>query len=801
MKLPMSWLKDYVDFEATPRELADKLTFSGMEVEGIETVGSTFDGIVVGEIMAIERHPAADRLQVCRVSNGTGEFPVVCGAPDIRVGQKAPFAAVGTTLPGGLTIKRAKLRGVESLGMLCAEDELGLSNDHSSLMAVDPAVPAGTPLVDVVGPPETVLELEVTWNRPDLLNVIGIAREVAALFGTTFRMPEVAFPERGEPVDRRISVRVEDPDLCPRYTARAFSGITLGPSPRWMRDRLSWAGVRPINNVVDITNFVMLECGQPLHAFDRTQLDGAQIVVRRAAPGETMATLDGIERPITPAMLMIADASRPVAVAGVMGGAGSEIRDNTCEVLLESACFDPASIHATSTALGLQTESSHRFERRVDPELADWASRRAAALMVELCGATAARGVIDIDARPPAERLIPCRFARVNGLLGIRIPASEIMSIFGRLGLPVTAHDDVSCTVRAPSFRPDLEMEADLIEEVARMHGMDAVPAAVPSARLVPDADDAPTRAVAACRTTLIGLGLTEVMHYSFVSDALLDRFSADEGARRVRLPNPVSADYGVMRDSLLPQMIETLGRNHARQVTDVAFFEIGRVFFKTVDGRIGEENRLSIGLTGKVGRGLMDRRREAAPDEVFLWLKGIVETLFVAQHVQPVRMTSQDHPLMDPGVAVTGSADGSEIGRLGLVKRTIRESWRLAEPVAVAEFKVLPLTANTFQVPSVTPVPVFPSVSRDMAVIADVALRHEMIEACIRKSAPRELTEIKLFDIFCGEGIGKGKKSLAYSLTYRSLERTLTDEDANRFHDAIKRALKDGLNVELRES
>ena len=398
----------------------------------------------------MDKHPNADKLTLCRVNTGSGEMTVVCGAPNARPGIKVPFARVGLTLPNGMKLKSAKIRGVASEGMLCAEDELNISQDHSGLMILDGKWAPGTPLSEILGPPETVFDIEVTPNRPDCLSVLGIAREVAALYGARVQWPDVQTPESDTPVEKMTRVDVADEEGCPRYTARILSGVKIGPSPAWMKRRLELSGIRAINNVVDITNYVMLECGQPLHAFDQSLLEEGVIIVRRARDGEKMATLDGIDRPLTPNMLVIADARRPVAVAGVMGGAGSEIRDNTRTVLLESAFFKPQDIRATAKKLGMMTESSYRFERGVDIERVEWASRRAAALMMEFAGGTLARGVIDVYPRPRRERKVVCRFDRVRSLLGVDAPNDQIQKVFQSLHLPVAESNETCCTVRYP---------------------------------------------------------------------------------------------------------------------------------------------------------------------------------------------------------------------------------------------------------------------------------------------------------------------------------------------------------------
>ncbi len=800
MKVPVSWLREYVDLDATPEELADKLTFSGIEVEGIHTIGSDYEGVVVGEVRHIEPHPGADRLRLCRVFNGTEELQVVCGADNFEVGDRAPFAGIGVTLANGFKLKKAKIRGELSFGMLCAEDELGISDDHEGIMILPRDTTPGTTLAEVLGPPDTVLELEITWNRPDCLSVIGIAREFAALYGTALKLPEVTVEENDLPVEDFVSVGIEAPDACPRYTARALSGLKIGPSPLWMQRRLAMSGVRPINNIVDVTNYVMLECGHPLHAFDHSLLTNKQIVVRYAKSGETMATLDDVERTLTPEMLVIADSEKPVAVAGVMGGAGSEIRDDTSTVLLESACFAPPGIHRTCTALSLSTESSHRFERGVNVETVDWAGSRAAQLMQTLGGGEVACGMVDVYPSPYESRTISLDLPRMDRLLGVPVGVEKVVEILEGLMIPVVNQSPEQVTVAVPSFRFDLEREADLVEEVARMYGLAHVPDVVPSAKVVPTASDAPTRALFACRDNLIALGLSESMSYSFVAESLLDTFNDKDGDTRVVLPNPVSADHSVMRNSLIPQMVECLGRNHARQITDAALFEIGKVFWKEGDGTIAEEDRVCIGVMGKIGRAALERRSPVGDEEVFLRAKGVIEGLAASQRLAGIRFDPADHPCCEPGEAVAIRLGEQKIGALGLLRKDLRHRHRMAEPVAVGELTLVPLLANVFTISAYQPIAQYPAVSRDVAIVVDQSVSHADIQRVIRGAAVPELTGVDLFDIFAGGGVGEGKKSLAYSLTYRSFERTLTDEDANQYHEAIKDALKKELGVDIRE-
>lgn len=800
MKVPINWLRDYVDFEATPEEVAERLTFSGMEVEGISTVGGDYPDVVVGEVLEIAPHPGADRLRLCRVYDGNGAVRVVCGADNFAVGDKVPLAKVGSVLPGGLKIKVAEIRGERSDGMLCAEDELGLSDDHSGIMLLPADSPAGTPLTDVLGPPDTVLDLEITWNRPDCLSMLGVARELAALFGTELKRPPVDFEERGRDVTGYASVRIDDPDGCPRYTARVLEDVSPGPSPLWMQRRLTLAGVRPISNIVDITNYVLLEYGQPLHAFDHALLKGDEIVVRSAKPGETMQTLDGIDRELTADTLVIADGESPVALAGVMGGADSEIREQTGTVLLESAGFDPARIHATSVRLGLSTESSHRFERGVDIEAVDEASRRAARLMLELAGATAARGVIDVFPRPPQRPRVACRYERSRSIIGAEIPDEEIVSILNSLQLPVVEKDTERCIVEVPSFRHDLEREADLIEEVARMHGVDTVEAGVPRATIVPGASNDSALAVIGCRTALTGLGLTEIVNYSFVSHELLDLFGSDNRGSRVVLPNPVSRDHALLRNTLIPQMAETLARNLSRQVETAAFFELGRTFHRASGDGVTERERACIGLMGKVGRHGTGSRTPLGAEEMFACLKGIVENLSAAERIRDLDYEPFSDAMFGEGQALRVRCGTRDLGILGLLAEPIRAHWRMQDPVGVAELELDVLLASQARAPQAQPVPVYPSVARDVALVVDESVRHAEVLKLIAAAAPSELTDVVLFDTFRSKSIGAGRKSLAYSLTYRSAERTLTDEEVNRYHDTVKDALRSGLSAEIRE-
>lgn len=799
MKVPLSWLKEYVNFEADAAQVAERLTSAGIEVTALTTVSYDLPGVVVSEILSAEPYPREPNLFVCRVSTGRSTVTVVCGARNFKVGDKVPLATPGTVLPSGRQIQQMEIQGIPSEGMLCAEDELGLSDDHSGLLLLPEQSVVGSPLSTVLGHSETVFDLEVTWNRPDCLSILGIAREVSAIFRRPLRLPPITYPESGPPIQIRARVTIEDPEGCPRYVARLLENVKYGPSPLWMRRRLTLCGIRPLSNVVDVTNYVMLECGQPLHAFDFDRVAGQHIVVRRAKDGERMRTLDNVERCLSQQVLVIADADTAIAIAGVMGGAESAIALSTSRVLLESANFDPRSIRQTSSLLDLSTEASHRFERGVDILGADWASRRAAQLILATAGGEAARGSLDAFLRPPTPREITYRFRRGNELLGIRIAPRTVTEIFKRLGFQVVARNSRSCTVRIPSFRGDLELEADLVEEVARIHGLDKIPAGMPLAAAAGNIQSGRTRALLECRRNLAGLGLSEILNYSFVAQQLLDLFQINDPATCVVLPNPVSAEHAVLRNYMAPQMVETLRRNLSHQILKAAFFEIGKVF-KRQGSSFQEEDRVCIGLMGPAGRFALEGKRSVDMSESFLWLKGIIEALFTAQHAGEMRLSPTELPFLQDGWTVSVRLSDENVGYAGLLEESLRRKWRFPTPVAIAELRLDPLLQNCFRIPEIKPISPFPAITRDLAIIVSESIRNEDVVRAIRACAPPELTEIELFDIFRGGGIRAGRRSLAYSLTYRALDRTLTDEEANRYHERIMSVLRESLRAEIRD-
>ena len=810
MKLPLSWLNEFVDVsDIEPAQLAEKLTRSGLQVEAIETVGNEplSDDFVVAEVLECEMHPDSDHLHVTKVTDGKEVWQVVCGAPNCRAGMKSILAKIGAVVPeGGFKIKKGKLRGVESMGMLCSWRELGIGTDHSGIAELSADATVGAFARDYAPgeKPETVFDVEITWNRPDALSIIGLAREFSAILHRPLKMPAVDFTECDVRVEDEVSVSVEDPVKCPRYTARVVTSVEDGPSPEIIAKRLELCGMRSLGLVVDVTNYVMLELGQPLHAFDHTKLAGRKIVVRTARDGETMKTLDGIERKLDGSMLVICDADRPNAIAGVMGGEESEIASGTRTVMLESALFETTSTKNTSTKLGLSTEASYRYIRGVDKDLADFASRRAAHLLQKYGAAKIAKGLVDADFREkPLNADVTLDFERARKLIGIPVGNDVMVFILRSLGLVPRAEEGrlfagvKSVSFGIPSWRYDLQLEADLVEEVARIYGLDNIPDTMPSAPSVSSLSDAPFRAFSRVREVCLALGFTEAMHYSFLSEGELNQFDDREEtkAARLALPDPVSAEYGVMRDSLLPQMMASLGRNAKRQVEEARLFEIGRVF----SAGPAQSERLSLGFMGPVGREALNRRAPYGVEEALLKMKGAVELLAKRLHVGKIQFKPVDHPAFAKGASLEIAINGRKAGVMGVISERLRHPFRLTTQMALAEIDLAPLVKRTDAVAKIQSVPQYPAVSRDVAFTAGSDVTHEAVLKCIKKAAPQELTDVGIFDIFKSKDLGKGRASFGYSLTFRSQERTLKDDEVNAAFSKIVQALKTLPGVEIR--
>ncbi len=816
MKVTINWLKQYVDFDWSPGELAERLTMLGLEVEGVEQRAGEFEGIVVAQVLTREKHPNADKLSVCRVHDGRGERQIVCGATNFQPGDKVPLILPGASLPARpgeppVTIKVGKIRGVESHGMLCSPRELGLAEDAQGLLILPAEARVGQPLAEFLGRTgsDVVLDLEITPNRPDLASVIGIAREIAAVTGHPLRLPEIRLTEDPRPASDLVNVRLEDPDLCPRYVARVVRGVRVGPSPDWLRATLEKVGLRSVNNIVDVTNYVMLECGQPLHAFDYHRLapgpDGKPlIVVRRARNGEEFVTLDGQSHTLTRERLLIADAEKGIALAGVMGGLNSEIHEQTVDVLIESAWFLPANIRRTSKALGLRTEASYRFERGADIGATDWASRRCAQLILETAGGSLAAGAVDAYPSPVVPRRITLRPEKVNALLGLALRPEEIEYYLGQLGLravdrtPRPVDQPVPpgpTTWLIPSWRVDLKREADLIEEVCRLHGVDRIPATPPRGALGANEYDAIHDQLTEVRRLLCGLGLEETQGQTLISERAAERAAP---GRCVRLANPLSSDMNTLRPSLLPGLLDSLRHNAGRRQGDLALFEIGRVFFPGPNG-VREHRRLALALTGRRQPVFWSGAERDAlfdlPD-----LKGLLEEFFEHFGVRGVTWVKREDgtPLFleSAGITLGGRVP---LGEAGQLLPALAREHDLRAPVWLAELDLDELLARRQPARSFKPLPQFPAIRRDAALIVAESVTHDAVLAAVKRARPPWLEQVELFDVFRGGNVPAGRKSVAYAFIYRSPERTLTDEEVNQAHARLVEHLERELDATAR--
>ena len=804
MKITYNWLKQYVDFDGSPEELGDHLTMLGLEVESLERMGGAYEGVVVAEVLTRDPHPDADRLSVCRVNDGEGERQIVCGATNFKAGDKVPLILPGAQLPTSdsakpFVIKVGKIRGIESHGMMCSGKELGASDDADGLMILGADATVGQPFAAHLGMDEIdyVYDLEITPNRPDWNSVIGIAREISALTGSPLRLPETPIKEASESVASQVQVRIEDPDLCGRYSARLIRGVTVGPSPAWLKSSLEKIGIRSINNVVDITNYVMMETGQPLHAFDyhllaRSGDEAATIIVRPAREKETFVTLDEAEHELPAGAVMIADDSKAIALGGIMGGLNSEIGDTTSDVLLESAHFSPQSIRATSKKLDLRTDASYRFERCADIGIAEWASKRAASLILELAGGELQQGVVDEYPNPEEPRELTLRYAKTNELIGIEIPGNEQRGMLERLELRLLDSSESEGRFAVPSFRVDLKREVDLIEEVVRLYGIDKIPSTPPRGAIGTHEYDAVHDDLAMIRRLLSGMGLAEIQGQTLISDKAV---GIPGGADIVPLEHPLSSDMNILRPSLLPGLVTVLQHNANRGTHDVAAFEIGTVF-GLKDGQPVENRRLGIAMTGSRAPGFWRGEDEALD---LYDLKGRLEQLLEGIGVRGIQWRAAAEPealFVEEGQFGLGK---QVIGRFGQVQPVSASKLDLKRPVFLAELDLDLLLKRRTSARSFKALPQFPAIRRDVAMLVDESVSYDDVIRTVKKAKANFLQSVSIFDVFRGKGIPEGKKSVAYAFVYRDRERTLKDDEVTAAHTKVVERLKQDTAAEIR--
>ena len=807
MKVPLSWLEDYVDVNMPMDELAHRITMAGVEVGEVITIGGWSD-CFVGYVARVEPHPNADRLTLCTVdvANEAGgqQMQVVCGAPNVAEGQKIAFARVGAQLfntHSGKTepLKAARIRGVVSEGMICSEVELGIGEDHTGILVLPEDAPVGMPLSDYMG--DQVLDLEVTPNRPDCLSVLGIAHEVAALTGGGVHEPDISYREGSDPIEALASVEVADPDLCPRYTASLITGVKIGPSPQWLQDRLAKAGMRPINNVVDITNYVMLEYNQPLHAFDFHTLKEGKIIVRRARPGEALTSLDGVERRLGDSMLVIADAQDPVGLAGIIGGIHTEMTESTTTVLLESASFNPINNRRTAQALRLSTEATTRFEKGLRVELAPIALRRATKLITEIAGGVAARGILDIfpagdEYAPP---IVTLTMERLEKVLGISLPVHRAEQVLTSLGLPCDRQGEGAITVTVPYWRSDINIEDDLVEEVARIVGYDEIPTAMLSTP-VPHHRPQPLQELKdRVKDLLVSCGMQEVINYPVSSLEDLDRVGGiGPGPMPLKLTNPMSSQQEYMRTTLRAGLLSTLAANQTHEQDPIRIFESGHIYLPRRED-LPEEREVAAGmLTGPrwEAHWLADRGEMGFHDA-----KGVMENLMAGIGVRASYEPVED-PFLHPGRGariLAGPSGNITLGLLGEVHPNILEGSGIERvPVAVFELDIEGLLeAMPQEGPLYRPVSRFPSAIRDLSILVDRDVSAARVQEIVERQ--RLVTRIQLFDIYTGENIPPGKRSLAYHIYFQAQDRTLTAEEVNRAFQSVVNSLGREVGAELR--
>ena len=800
MKIPLKWLKEYVNITVPPAEVANKLTMAGMEVKGVQVIGGDWATIVVGQIIAINPHPNADRLSLPTIDLGTEQQTVVCGATNFKVGDKVAFASVGAQLIDGHTgqtsrLKSAKIRGVVSSGMACSEKELGISDSHEGIIILPAEAPVGTPLADYLG--DVIFDLDITPNRPDCLCVIGIAREIAALTGQSVSLPEVGYQEAAPPIDRQISVEIVATDLCPRYCASLITGVKIGESPGWLQQRLLACGMRPISNIVDITNYVMLEYGQPLHAFDYDRIRGKGIIVRRADKGETVVTLDGVERNLSDDMLVITDKEGPVAIAGVMGGANSEVTRGTTSILLEAASFNPASIHYTGERLQLPSEACMRFERSIRPELTLPALKRATQLIMQLAGGQVAKGIMDVYPGQRDQEPVLLSTGKVKTVLGVEFSLDRIIDALTSLGFECKQGNSASeVWVTAPYWRSDIHLAVDLVEEVARILGYDEIPTTMLSQSLPRQNPEPVLGLKQKVGRILTGYGFQEVITYSLTSLEVLNRLLPEPHSLQpapLRMANPMTAEREYLRPNLRANLLTAFSANRRHEDGGIRLFELGKIYLPRHND-LPDEPQVLCGILGgsRFGKSWQDK------DELldFYDAKGMAESLLNQLNVDAGFEEGRDEGLC-LGKQMTIVVDGNKLGVVGELHPKVLESFEISEPVYLFEVNLIALLPYTIGHKMFQPIPRFPAIVRDMALIIDTAITHQGVLDIIT-SFPL-VNQVALFDVYAGDQVPPGKKSLAYRITFQSPTHTLTDEEVNKVQQQILDKLSGEFGATLR--
>lgn len=802
MIVTYNWLKEFVDFQFTPQELCDRLTMVGLEVDALVEIGGNLDSVIVARLESVEKHPDADRLTVCQVNNGTEVVQVVCGATNHKTGDLIALAQPGSVLPGDFKIKKSKIRGQVSQGMLCSEKELSLAEDSPGIMILPTGLSLGQPVFAALGLKDFQIEIGLTPNRPDCLSVVGVAREVAALCGQKLKLPTPKINAVADAIEQHATVVIENSEGCPRYAARMIKDIKIGPSPEWMVRRLEAVGMRSINNVVDVTNYVMMELGHPLHAFDFRFLHDGKIVVKSAQQGEKFTTLDDQKHSLTAEDLMICDGKRPVAMAGVMGGLDSEVQDDTETILLESAYFKPTMIRRTSKRHGLHTESSHRFERGADIDMIPVALDRAASLIAELSGGSVLSGIIDSYPRQLEPTILEINANNAVNLLDIPVDCDSIQVLLESIGLKTKSGSCPDCLqVNVPSFRPDIEREVDLIEEIVRLYGYDRIPVTMPAGTA--DAKLPPVRQLLqkSLRQTMVAAGFSEAMNYSFVAVDSLEKIGIsadDERSTQVKILNPLSEDQAVMRTTLVSSLLETVSRNLNYRSSDLRLFELRPIFLTQAESsQCTEKLSLTAVMSGQ--REPEGWSQSSAPVD-FYDLKGVVEEILANVNIDNASFDSNfSQPYLHPGKSCQ-LMDGKQLlGFLGEVHPEVLARFDIDQPVYLFELDIESIIASVGEHAQFRALSRFPDVIRDSALLLDEEITADQVMDIVNRSKVRFIEDATIFDLYTGKGVSAGKKSLAIRVRYRDLEKTLTEAEVSKSHDKLIRSLCHQLEAEIR--
>ncbi len=781
MKVSYKWLKEFIDVALSPEEIADKVTMAGIEVSSVTSLDKGIRNVVTAEVKEVNPHPNADKLVFCRVFNGKETLDIVCGAKNFKAGDKVALAQVGAILPGGKEITAAEIRGQKSFGMMCSERELELSDTHGGIMILPPETTLGKDINSILELDDHILEVEPTPNRGDALSVLGVARELAAVLGLKVKLPLAKVKEPLDKVERFIAVDIKDPDLCPRYTARYMMNVTVKPSLLWMQNRLRNCGLRPINNVVDITNYVLLELGHPLHAFDAALLAEEKIIVRRAKEGEEIITLDGVQRKLNAKMLVIADAKKPIALAGIMGGEFSSVKEHTTAVVLESAYFNPVSIRKTAKSVGLNTDASYRFERGVDVENIVLALNRITQLIQDLAGGQAAKGIVDTYPQKIKQPKITVRQERVNKILGVQISFTHTKKILKNLGFMFTENTGTeSLHVVVPSWRNDITREIDVIEEIARINGYEEIPATLPQGHTIKTGSNKEWDFNRETAAYLQQAGFAEIISYSFIGEKDYANIGMPTtGDRFIRIANPLTEEATIMRTTLVCGLLNNIVWNINHGNNQVKIFEQGSLFLgKGKDTYAHEVNTLGLAVGGV---------KEA---DIF-YLKGVIAGLLKACGLKNIDFKSGNDPLYHPALCLEVSSSGEKLGVFGRLATKIKSKYGLEQEMYLGEFNLAKLLVLSTERKQYQPIPKFPGIKRDLALLLPQSVSHDTVLKTLREMASTLVKEISLFDVYQGEKIEAGYKSYAYTLLYQADDRTLQDEEVNRLHtDLVNRVI-----------